>query len=67
MTTSSHHIIVSEDEQLMIVNALAFFHQFFKYNGEGHRAETVSEWQDVADDSNIEQFDLCATKIATSE
>jgi len=63
---TNHHIVITDEEQLMIVNALAFFHLFFKYTGDGHRQETVDEWQDVADDSNINQFDSLALKIATS-
>jgi len=62
----NHHVILTDEEQSMAVNALAFFHEFFKYNGDDYRAEVVKEWQDVADDSNIQQFDLFATKIATS-
>ena len=61
-----HHIIISDEEQNMIVNALEFFNQFFKYTGDGFRKETIEEWQDVADDSNINAFDSLATKIATS-
>ena len=65
-TTINHHIIINDEEQNMIVNALAFFNQFFKYTGDGFRKETIEEWQDVADDSNINDFDTLATKIATS-
>ena len=66
MVTINHHIVVTDEEQCMIVNALAFFHQFYKYSGDGHRKEIIDDWQDVADDSNINQFDKLATKIATS-
>ena len=62
-----HHIVITDEEQNMIVNALAFFHQFYKYTGDGYRKEIVDEWQDVADDSCINDFDLLATKIATSK
>ena len=64
--TFCSQIIVSNEEQNMIVNALAFFHDFFKYAGDGYRKEMVEHWQDVADDSNTKQFDSLATKIATS-
>ena len=64
--TINHHIIVSDEEQDMIVNALAFFFDFFKYTGDGYRQEMVEHWRDVADDSNINQFDSLATKIANS-
>jgi len=63
---TNHHIVITDDEQLMIVNALAFFHLFFKYTGEGYRKEIVNEWQDVADNSDVDAFDSLATKIATS-
>ena len=64
---TNHHIVITDEEQNMIVNALAFFHEFFKYNGDGYRQETIDEWQDVADDSNVNAFDSLATKIATSK
>ena len=63
---TNHHIVITDEEQNMIVNALAFFHQFYKYNGDGYRKEIVHEWQDVADDSDVNAFDSLATKIATS-
>lgn len=61
-----HHIILSEQEQLDTVNALAFFQEFFKYNGKGYRDSVVENWQDVADDTNLVNVDRLATKIATS-
>ena len=61
-----HHIIISDEEQDMIVNALAFFHEFFKYTGDDYRKEITSEWQIVATDSNVNAFNSLATKIATS-
>jgi hypothetical protein len=64
--TINHHIIITDEEQNMIVNALAFYNQFFKYSGDGFRKETVEEWQDVADDTNLCAVDALATKIATS-
>ncbi len=60
----NHHIVVTDEEQLMIVNALAFFHLFFKYTADGHRNQIIADWQDVADDSEVNQFDSLATKIA---
>jgi len=62
----NHHVILTDEEQNMAVNALAFFHEFFKYNGDDYRAEIVKEWQDVADDTNLTLVDKLATKIATS-
>ena len=63
----SHHIVITDEEQNMIVNALAFFHELFKYDGDGYRKETISEWQDVADDTDLAAVDTLATKIATSK
>lgn len=62
----NHHIILSEQEQLDVVNALAFFQEFFKYNGKGYRDSVIKDWQDVADDTNLVSVDKLATKIATS-
>ena len=62
----SIHLIVSESEQLAIINSLAFFQSFFKYSGAGYRAEQIKEWQDVADDSDLNQIDALASKIANS-
>ena len=64
--TINHHIIITDEEQNMIVNALAFFNQFYKYTGAGYRKETIEEWQDVANDTNLDAVDVLATKIANS-
>ena len=64
---TNHHIVITDEEQNMIVNALAFFHLFFKYTCDGQRQETIAEWKDVADDSYITDFDSLATNIATSK
>ena len=66
MIKMSIHLIVSESEQLAIVNSLAFFQAFFKYGGAGYRADQIKEWQDVANDSDLNQIDSLATKIANS-
>ena len=63
---TNHHIVITDEEQCMIVNALAFFHQYYKYNGDDYRKAVVDDWQDVADDSDITKFDSLASKIATS-
>jgi len=63
--TINHHIIISDEEQCMIVNALAFFEQFFQKHSWA-TSEVVQEWQDVADDTNLSLVDALATKIATS-
>ena len=62
----NHHLVINDEEQYMIVNALTFFYLFYKYNGDEIRKETINEWQDVADDSHIRAFDLLASKIANS-
>ena len=62
----NHHIIITDEEQCMIVNALTFFHLFYKYTGDCDRKLTADGWQDVADDSDVNAFDSLATKIATS-
>ncbi len=62
----NHHIVITDEEQNLIVNALVFFHLFFKYTGDDYRKKIIDEWQDVADDSSVKAFDLLATKIATS-
>jgi len=62
----NHHIVITDDEQCMIVNALAFFHQYYKYTGDDYRTSVVDDWQPVADDSDITKFDSLARKIATS-
>ena len=64
--TINHHIIITDEEQNMIVNALAFYNQFFRYSGDGFRKETADEFQDVANDTNLDAADALATKIATS-
>jgi hypothetical protein len=62
----NHHVILTDEEQNIAVNAVAFFHEFFKYNGDDYRAEVVKEWQYVADDTNLTLVDKLTTKIATS-
>ena len=63
----SIHLIVSEEEQNMIVNALTFFDHVFLGNRELTAAELVEEWRDVADDTRMSHLDDLATKIATSK
>ena len=65
--TFKYHIIVTDEDRNMIVNALAFYNQFFKYTGYAYRSEIVEEWQDVADDTDLNAVDALATKIATSK
>tara|TARA_Y100000385_G_scaffold189487_1_gene195760 strand:+ start:305 stop:514 length:210 start_codon:yes stop_codon:yes gene_type:complete len=64
--TINHHIIITDEEQNMIVNALAFFEQFFQLGSNTPPSDVVEEWQDVADDTNLDAVDVLATKIANS-
>ena len=64
--TINHHIIITDEEQNMIVNALAFFEQSFQKGSCIPPSDVVEEWQDVADDTNLDVVDALATKIATS-
>jgi hypothetical protein len=63
---TNHHIVITDEEQNMIVNALAFFSEFFYSGGKKWRKLTAEEWQDVADDTDLNAADNLATKIATS-
>ena len=65
-TTINHHIIITDEEQNMIVNALAFFEQSFQKDSCTPPSDVVEEWQDVADDTNLSLVDALATKIAKS-
>ena len=66
MVTINHHIVITDEEQHMIVNALTFFDQAFLGNQELTARELVEEWRDVADDTRLSHLDDLATKIATS-
>ena len=63
----NHHIVITDEEQNMIVNALAFFHEHFKYSGASHRAEVVEHWQVVANDTRLQDIPDLERKIATSK
>jgi len=66
--TINHHIIITDEEQYMVVNALAFFQEFFSSveNSASGAHHSWKEWQDVADDTNLDAVDALATKIANS-
>ena len=57
---TNHHLIISDEEQLALVNALAFFHEFFSDG-----LCDLKEWHEIARDQRIELFDQLARKIAT--
>ena len=64
--TINHHIIITDEEQNMIVNAVAFFDQLYSTNRIVDVNEVIKEWQDVADDTRLSHLDALANKIATS-
>ena len=61
-----HHIVITDEEQNMIVHALAFFHANFDLNRDCSLSCLHSEWRDVALDMSLPAVDALATKIATS-
>jgi len=66
--TINHHIILTDEEQCMVVNSLAFFQEFFSCveNAASGAHHSWNEWQDVADDTNLDAVDALATKIANA-
>lgn len=60
------HIVITDEEQNMIVNALAFFHASFDPKRDCSLSCLHSEWLDVAQDTHLPAVDQLATKIATS-
>jgi len=63
---TNHHIVITDEEQYMIVNALTFFDQVFLGNRPLGIAELLEEWHDVVEDTRMSHIDQLATKIATS-
>lgn len=57
----NHHLSVSSEEQEAIVNALAFFYDYFS-GGDIN----IPDWRDVANDQRLELFNELARKIATA-
>ena len=55
----NHHLSITDEERDALVNACAFFHEFFT---EGQQC--VTHWRDVARDQRLELFDQLSTKIA---
>tara|TARA_R110002012_G_scaffold6338_1_gene29126 strand:+ start:478 stop:672 length:195 start_codon:yes stop_codon:yes gene_type:complete len=62
----NHHVILTDEEQNMAINALAFFDQLYSTNRIVDVDEVIKEWQDVADDTDLTLVDKLATKIANS-
>ena len=65
-TRINHHIVITDEEQYMIVNALVFFHANFDLNRDCSLSCLHSEWLDVALDTSLPAVDALATKIANS-
>lgn len=63
---TNHHIVITDEEQSMIVNALTFFDQVFLGNRALGIIELLGEWHDVVEDTRMSHIDELATKIATS-
>ena len=64
--TNSHHIIVTTEEQDMIVNALAFFDEAYLGNSPLTARDLINKWRVIAADTRLSHLDTLATKIATS-
>ena len=62
---TNHHLVITDEEQLNIVNALAFFHAMFDPARDVSRDELIKEWQDVASDTFLPRLDELTTRIAT--
>lgn len=62
---TNHHLVITEEEQNMLVNALTFFHDVYSKR-QAHPVSTlIEDWQLTADDTNLADVDALATKIAT--
>ena len=62
---TNHHLIVTEPEQLAIVNSLAFFNAIFDPKRTDSISELIEYWQPVADDTDINGVDELATRVAS--
>jgi hypothetical protein len=61
---TNHHLVISDEERLNIINALAFFHAVFDRNRVYPVADIVADFQPIAQDSHLPSFDLLATRIS---
>ena len=66
MVTINHHIIITDEEQDMIVNALTFFDEAYLGNSPLTARDLINKWRAVANDTRLSHLDTLATKIATS-
>lgn len=53
----NHHLAVNDEELAAIINACAFFHEFFT-----NEEQDIQIWLDVVRDQRIEVYDQLATK-----
>ena len=61
---TNHHLVVTESEQLAIVNSLAFFHAIFDPNKQDSISEIIAAWRDVAAETHLPSVDALATRVA---
>ena len=66
MVIINHHIVITDEEQEMIVNALAFFDEAYLGNSPLTARDLINKWRDVAADTRLSHLETLATKIATS-
>ena len=66
MVTINHHIIITDEEQDMIVNALTFFDEAYLGNSTLSSNDLINKWRAVAADTRLSHLDELANKIATS-
>jgi|TARA_R110002020_G_scaffold181094_1_gene375868 hypothetical protein len=63
MVTNKHHIIVTTEEQEMIVNALAFFDEAYLGNSPLTARDLINKWREIASGTRLSHLDDLATKI----
>lgn len=62
---TNHHMVISDAERDMIVNALQFFYATFGPERDFSLSCLFSQWRDVAQDTHLPSVDALATKIAS--
>ena len=66
MVTINHHIVITDEEQDMIVNALTFFDEAYLGNSPLTARDLINKWRVVASDTRLSHLHTLATNIATS-
>lgn len=61
---TNHHLVITEEEQNMLVNALTFFHDIYNKQRSRPVSTLVEDWQLAADDTNLDAMDALASRIA---